>query len=158
MEWPPSGAGWRKTNRMGEKCSCCFDAFSVSAFVSKQKNLLWLNCRSRFFYRLRLSTWIACLFYSYWIWMARRIANKYRTFLWSRFHEIYLSFLFDCTILRIENSGDRSWQSITISFEKNSSILDWVKPIRCAVQNQHNVLARLMNRFLWTAWKRSAKY
>ena len=26
-----------KTNRMGEKCSCCFDAFSVSAFVSKQK-------------------------------------------------------------------------------------------------------------------------
>src|SRR5699024_5745911 len=38
MEWPPSGAGWRKTNRMGEKCSCCFDAFSVSAFVSKQKN------------------------------------------------------------------------------------------------------------------------
>ena len=32
--------GWRKTNRMGEKCSCCFDAFSVSAFVSKQKTAL----------------------------------------------------------------------------------------------------------------------
>ena len=54
MEWPPSGAGWRQTNRMGEKMQLLVSMlFPFLGLRLHAKNLLWLNCRSRFFYRLR---------------------------------------------------------------------------------------------------------
>lgn len=65
MEWPPSGAGWRKTNRMGEKCSCCFDAFSVSAFISKQKTCSGLIAGAGFSTGWRMYILLCCFYISF---------------------------------------------------------------------------------------------
>ena len=52
MELPPSCTGWRQTNKIREKYSCYFDIFLFSVLLAR-KNLLWLNCHSRFFDKLK---------------------------------------------------------------------------------------------------------
>ena len=53
MELPPSGTGWRQTNKIREKIQLLFRYFSFFWSCLHAKNLLWLNCHSRFFYKLR---------------------------------------------------------------------------------------------------------
>ena len=53
MELPPSCTGWRQTNKIREKIQLLFRYFSFFRSCLHAKNLLWLNCHSRFFYKLK---------------------------------------------------------------------------------------------------------
>ena len=48
----PAPDGGKRT-RLGKKYSCYFDIFPFFRSCLHAKNLLWLNCHSRFFYKLR---------------------------------------------------------------------------------------------------------
>ena len=52
MELPPSCTGWRQPNKIREKIQLLFRYFSFFRSCLHAKNLLWLNCHSRFFYKL----------------------------------------------------------------------------------------------------------
>ena len=53
MELPPSCTGWRQTNKIRKKIQLLFRYFSFFRSCLHAKNLLWLNCHSRFFYKLK---------------------------------------------------------------------------------------------------------